>query len=108
LDDLEMTLLRPILDVLRRFVRFDEGCDVTEYVSSLAQYFSVKLSPHEVESIFTLREMADLISRKVCESGRSNSNDGVWAEVRRITSEEFGVDARELNPGIRYVEDLNC
>jgi hypothetical protein len=103
-----MALLDTIRDVLRRFVSFDEGLDVTEYVAEIERHFSVRLSPADIESTYTLRDMTDLIVRKLRENGRADTNDDVWPGLRRITSDQFGVDARELNPHVRSVEDLNC
>ena len=103
-----MALLDTIRDAIRRFVSFDEGLDVTGYVAEIERHFCVRLAPVEVESTYTLRDMTDLIVRKLRENGRADTSDEVWPDLRRITSEEFGVDADELNPDIRYVEDLNC
>ncbi|MBC7783613.1 MAG: hypothetical protein H7144_07215 [Burkholderiales bacterium] len=103
-----MALLDFICDTLRRFVSFDEGLDVTEYVAEIERHFSIRLAPAEIESTFTLRDMTDLIVRKLQEIGRADLNDDVWPNLRRITSDQFGVDARELNLDVRYVEDLNC
>lgn len=107
-SDLAMALPHSILDALRRFVRFDEGLDVTGYVASMERHFCVQLSPAEVELTYTLGELTDLIARTIREAGRAGANDDVWPDRRRITAHEFGIDANELNPGIRYAEDLNC
>jgi hypothetical protein len=40
--------------------------------------------------------------------GRSMESELVWSTLRKITSEELGVDESELTPQIRFVEDLNC
>ena len=62
-----MALLDTIRDALRRFVSFDEGLDVTEYVAEIERHFSVSLAPAEIESTHTLRDMTDLIVRKLRE-----------------------------------------
>lgn len=42
--------------------------------------------------------MTDLIVRKRRGNGHADTNDEVWPDLRRITSDEFGIDADELNP----------
>ena len=105
---LAMALLRSIRDALRRFVSSDEGLDVTEYVAAIERQFAVKLAPADIESTNTLRDMTHLVVRKLREGDRADTTDDVWPDLRRITSEQFGVDACKLNPDIRYREDLNC
>jgi hypothetical protein len=104
----DMALLDTIRDALRRFVSLDEGLDVAGYVAEIERHFRVRLAPAEVESAHTLRDMTDLVVRKTREAGRADTSDEVWPDLRRITSDEFGVDADELHPDIRYVQDLNC
>ena len=103
-----MALFDAIRDALRRFVSFHEGLDVTAYVAEIERHFCITLAPAEVESTYTLRDMTELIVRRIRENGRADTSDEVWPDLRRITSDEFGVDADELSPDIRYVEDLNC
>jgi hypothetical protein len=56
----------------------------------------------------TLGDLSGYVARERRQQGRPLSDEEVWQAVRRVTSEEFGVDAGELHPGIRYAEDLLC
>ena len=103
-----MPWVRRVCEVVRRFIAFDEGLDVSDYVTHLERRFAVTLGSDDIEPVHMLGEMADLIGGKMREGGRTSSDDEVWTDVRRITSEEWGIDERELHPGMRYVEDLCC
>ena len=86
----------------------DEGLDVSDYIVHLERHFCIWIAPAEVEAVQTLGDMTDLISRKLAEAGATIADEAVWVAVRRISSEELGVDASELHRGIRFVEDLCC
>jgi hypothetical protein len=85
-----------------------EGLDPTEYVEHLEREFEIVITPQAVEVLQTLGDLCQLVATQRAAQERPLGDDRIWQEVRRITSEEFGVDPSELHRGIRYVEDLNC
>jgi hypothetical protein len=85
-----------------------EGLDLSSYIAELESYFAVSIAPHLSPDLCTLGDMATLIAQKATAAGRPIAQEAVWPEVRRITSEEFGVRENELQPSTRFVEDLCC
>jgi acyl carrier protein len=102
------------MTIARRFIRWlssaldVDGLDTTEYVEHIEREFGIVIRDEAVGTLATLGDLCVYVSRQRQEQARPLSGEEVWDTVRRITAYEFGVDAGELHPGIRYVEDLNC
>lgn len=100
--------------IVHRFIRWlasaldADGLDTTEYVEHVEREFDVRIPPEAAETLATLGNLCDYVARERNRQGRPLPEGEIWDAVRRITSYEFGVDPRELHPGIRYVEDLLC
>lgn len=100
--------------IARRFIRWlssfvdAEGLDTTEYFGHVERAFGVRIGDESAGTLATLGDLCGYVARERGRQGRPLSDEAIWDTVRRVTSEEFGVDASELHPGIRYVEDLNC
>lgn len=87
---------------------FQDGLDTSPYVERLSHEFTVAFHPDELSRLRTLQALTDLIARSCTQNGIPMDQQDIWNRVRRITSEEFGVDQQELHPDIRFKEDLNC
>ena len=84
------------------------GLDTTEYVERIEREYGIVIGDDAVGKLATLGDVCGYVCHQRGEQGRSLREEEVWHGVRRITAYEFGVDAGELHPGVRYVEDLNC
>lgn len=99
---------------IARFIRWlssaldVDGLDTTEYVEHIEREFGIVIPDEAAGKLKTLGDLCEYVSRQRQQQGRPISSDAVWNGVQRITSYEFGVDAGELHPAIRYVEDLSC
>src|SRR5688572_3248746 len=102
------------MSIARRLIRWftsqldAEGLDTTEYVEHVEREFAIRIPNEAAESLATLGDLCAYVAAERRQQGRTLPDEEIWDNVRRITSHEFGVDAGELHPGIRYVEDLNC
>ena len=86
----------------------DDGLDTTEYVERLERHFGIIIRDEDAAEMKTLSDVCDYISRQREASARALTPEQIWKDVRRITSEEFGVDESEMHKGVRFIEDLNC
>jgi hypothetical protein len=85
-----------------------DGMDTTDYVQRLERHFGVVIGDAAGARLATLDDLCRHIVQ-LCHGLESPlSDDAIWTAVRDITSDEFGIHAGELHPGIRFVEDLNC
>jgi hypothetical protein len=87
---------------------FEDGLDTTGYVRRIEGEFNIDIRDEDAGTLLTLADLCRYVSRQRQEQGHPLADDVIWTSVRRITSDELGVDAAELHAGIRYVEDLNC
>ena len=104
-----MLLISNIRNALAKFCRcgIDEGLDTTAYIQRIERHFNILLEIPVVQSIKTLGDVCDQIARLRGATTVERESD-IWIEVRRITSEEMGVEASELQKGTRFIEDLCC
>jgi hypothetical protein len=102
-----MAIVRRFIDWLSSSLHVD-GLDTTEYVERIERELGIVIRDEAVGTLATLGDLCKYVSAQRCEQGRPLSEEEIWTAVREITSDEFGVAASELHPGIRYVEDLNC
>jgi hypothetical protein len=100
--------------IARRFIHWlssaldVDGLDTTDYVERVERELGIVIGDEAVGMLATLGDLCTYVSAQRREKGQPLSEEEIWQTVRGITSDEFGVDASELHPGIRYVEDLNC
>jgi hypothetical protein len=88
--------------------RFEDGIDTTDYIRRIELELQITIKDADAERLKTLGDLCSFVSNQRRDQGRPLDGDRIWQSVRQITSEELGVNARELHPGIRYVEDLCC
>jgi acyl carrier protein len=90
---------------LDRFVR-DEGIDVTGFVRAIELHFDISIAQADWESLQTLGDLCDQLLAKL--PPKSRNPESIWLAVRKIASQDFGVDESEFTKQTRFVDDLNC
>jgi hypothetical protein len=106
---LVMKLIRQLLSKLSSIVDCTgEGIDATEYIDRVARELQIIIRNEDAEGFQTLGDLCQFAREQRREQGKPLDDQEIWTTVLTITSEEFGVAASELHPGVRYVEDLCC
>jgi hypothetical protein len=87
---------------------FRDGLDTTAYIERIEHEFSIRIDDENTAQLKTLGDLCEYIARQRAAQERALTGDAIWAAVRRITSDEFGVAETELHRQIRFVKDLKC
>ncbi|MBC7783028.1 MAG: hypothetical protein H7144_04240 [Burkholderiales bacterium] len=105
-----MSVSRRILGWLSRVgdTIFRDGLDTVGYLVRIEDEFGIQIPDKEAVNIKTLAELCNYVAKQRQLNMNALGASEIWTTVRDITSEEFGVDAGELHPEIRFVEDLGC
>lgn len=84
------------------------GLDLSDYFKRLECAFSIELDEADLASVYTLGDLFRVIVSKQRASAVEVDDESLWAQLRSITSYEFGVTETDLNKETRFVEDLGA
>jgi len=79
------------------------GLERIEIIMELQDALGIEL-PDETADLPTVGELAEYVSKRF----DSNEPEAVWQIVRKIAAEELQVPIDSIQPGSRWIEDLDC
>jgi hypothetical protein len=104
-----MAIVRRMLDwVATAAGGLADGTDTTDYVTRVERELQITIRDADAERLNTLGDVCRFVAIQRRAQGLPLEDHQIWDAIRHITSDELGIDANELHPGIRYVEDLCC
>lgn len=84
----------------------DYGLDLPDHIKRIEQDLRVTISDENLLHVKTLGDMCRVVSQQRQANGNPLSDEEIWNAVRSITADDLRINADELHPNLRYVEDL--
>ena len=82
------------------------GLDSVELVLNAEEHFGIEIPDHVAETLFTVGDLHGFIVAELNRTGRPQSAEIVFAELRELICDQLGIEPERVVPAARFVQDL--
>lgn len=84
----------------------DMGLDTVELVMAIEEEFGLQIPDERAAKIFTVGDMHQYLVSELARLGRPEVEVRVYERLTNTICRQLGIDAKEVIPQARFVEDL--
>jgi acyl carrier protein len=84
------------------------GLDTVELVIRVEKEFDIDIPDADAARLVTVGDMHTYVVEALRRQGRIESTDSVYAQLRDIICDQLGVNAEDVVPSARFIDDLGA